>query len=150
MDRRVILLAIIITSFVFSVSLATLYAQIRIMEANAYACSFSIPALIPLFSSFGVLIGLIVYYLLSPKIEKISLKKVEAILEILEPRERETIKMLIENGGELSQAKISSKLGKVNTHRVLEKLIKRGVVSKIPLKKTNKIKLNDKFKSVFQ
>ncbi|MFH7880541.1 MAG: hypothetical protein QXI09_00840 [Candidatus Aenigmatarchaeota archaeon] len=150
MERKIVVISIIISLFVFSVSLATLYAQIRIIEANAYTCLFAVPALIPLFSSFGVLIGLLVYYILAPKIEGMAKKKIFTILDLLEPKERDVIKMIIENNGEISQAKISSVLGKVESHRIIQKLILRGVLEKNKEGKTNKIKLKEKFKDIIK
>jgi uncharacterized membrane protein len=56
--------------------------------------------------------------------------------------------MFLENKGEVLQSKISRSLGKVKAFRVIESLMKRGVVVKEPYGKTNKIKLNEKFKNI--
>jgi uncharacterized membrane protein len=67
----------------------------------------------------------------------------------LQSDEKEIIKMLVENKGEILQSKISRSLGKVKAFRIIENLVKRGIITKEPYGKTNKIKLNEKFRSIF-
>ena len=55
---------------------------------------------------------------------------------------------MIDNKGEISQSKLSSVFGKVKTFRTLRGLISRGILVKESYGKTNKIKLNDKFKDI--
>ncbi|MEM5813028.1 MAG: hypothetical protein QXU71_01555, partial [Candidatus Aenigmatarchaeota archaeon] len=62
---KFLLLAIVISIFVFLVSFGTLYAQTHIIEGTACSCTLPIPLLIPTFSSFGVIVGAIVYYFVS-------------------------------------------------------------------------------------
>ncbi len=146
--KQLILLGLILSGFVFAVSFATLYAQTHIIEGNACKCTLPIPVLIPTFASLGIFVGLIVYYILFPKAEEKHSEFFEKILDILDPNEREVIKMLISNKGEISQAKISSKFGKVKAFRILERLRKRGIIEKESYGRTNKIKLAEKFKEL--
>jgi len=129
---------------VFSVTFATLYAQTHIIEGTACSCTLPIPLLIPMFSSFGILVGLISFYLLLPTIEK-SREEAKNWIELLDPVEREVIRMIVENEGKTTQAKISKEIGKVKAFRVLERLRKRGIIEKIKERKTNIIKISNKF-----
>lgn len=72
-------------------------------------------------------------------------KDLNLFLEILDPMEREVLRMLIDNKGEISQAQISKKLGKVRAFRAIEKLRRRGILEKEKRKKTNLIKLSEKY-----
>jgi uncharacterized membrane protein len=88
---------------------------------------------------------------MSPKIEENKEKKIQLIfslVEMLNPEEKEIIKKLLENKGEILQSKLSRSFGKVKTFRVLENLRKRGIIEKEPYGKTNVIKLNEKFKNI--
>jgi uncharacterized membrane protein len=152
MDLRKKLLAVIIViaGFIFGVSFSTLYAQVHISEGTACSCTLPIPLLIPTFSSLGVFVGSLVYYMLSPKIEKKEAKDVRLLLDMLEPDEKAIIKRIIESKGEISQSKLSSEFGKVKTFRVLEGLRLRGVIEKVPYGKTNKIRLSEKFVDILR
>jgi len=59
--------------------------------------------------------------------------------------EREVLRMLIDNKGEISQAQVSKKLGKVRAFRAIEKLRRRGILEKEKRKKTNLIKLSKRY-----
>ncbi len=153
MDLRKKLLGvvIVIAGFIFGVSFSTLYAQVHITEGTACSCTLPIPLLIPTFSSLGVFVGSIVYYMLSPTVGKEARKvDTKTILELLEPREREIVRRLIESKGEIYQSKLSSEFGKVKVFRIIEDLKNRGVVEKVPYGKTNKIKLSEKFIKLFE
>ena len=110
----------------------------------AYCCRLQISLLIPLFSSFGILVGLISFYLILHTIEKRKFG-VMNLVELLDPSEREVIKMIIDNEGKIAQARISRNIGKVKAFRILEKLKSRGVIEKIKDRKTNIIKLSNRF-----
>jgi len=144
MKRKLIIFGILVSTFVFSVTFATLYAQTHIIEGTACSCTLPIPLLIPMFSSFGILVGLISFYLLLPSIEK-SKEEAKNWIELLDPIEREVIKMIINSEGKITQAKISKEIGKVKAFRVLERLKERGIIEKIKERKTNIIKISDKF-----
>jgi uncharacterized membrane protein len=147
--RKIVLGTIIIAGFIFLVSITTLYVQMQIAEKGF--CPIPLPLLVPVFASLGVFIGSLTYYLTFIKIEESREKRseiVSSMLEILQSDEKEVIKMLVENKGEILQSKLSRSLGKVKAFRVVESLMRRGVVVKEPYGKTNKIKLNEKFKNI--
>ena len=144
LKRKLIIFGILVSTFVFSVSFATLYVQTHIIEGTACSCTLPIPLLIPTFSSFGILVGLISFYLLLPTIEKTK-EEVKNWIELLDPLEKEVIEMIIENEGKVMQAKISRKIGKVKAFRILEKLKRKGIIEKIKERKTNLVKLSNKF-----
>ena len=148
MQRNFMIVIMLITGFIFAVSFSTLYAQTHIVEGTACACTLPIPILIPTFSSLGILIGSFVYYATFPKIMESEKKLAEdalVILDMLQLDERNIIKKIIENKGQITQSKLSSSFGKVKTFRVLESLKRRGIITKESYGKTNKIILNDKF-----
>jgi len=141
----------LITGFIFAVSFSTLYAQTNIIEGTACACTLPIPILIPTFSSLGIMIGSFVYYAMFPKLmesEKKLAEDAQVILDMLQLDERNIIKKIIENKGQITQSKLSSLFGKVKTFRVLESLKRRGIIIKESYGKTNKIRLNEKFNEI--
>jgi uncharacterized membrane protein len=151
-NRKIAIIGLIlITGFIFGVSFATLYAQTHIVGGTACSCTLPIPVLIPTFSSLGVLIGSIVYYLMFSKIketEKQSTRDARNLLGMLQPNERKIIEKIVENGGKISQSKLSSKFGKVKTFRLLETLRKRGIINKEKHGKTNMIELEKIFREI--
>jgi uncharacterized membrane protein len=150
-SRKSIIAIILLSGFVFAVSFGTLYAQTHIIEGTACSCTLPIPILIPTFSSLGLLIGSIVYYFMSPKMEEGREKQVQtffSLVDILKSDEKEIVKKLLENKGEMLQSKLSQSFGKVKTFRILENLKKRGVIEKEPYGKTNIIRLGEKFRQI--
>ena len=147
MKKKIIGLFALISAFVFIVSISTLYVQIEILKGNPLTCTFPVTLLIPTLSSLGLFIGLTVYYFIPSPKEKCE-KLFNFFLNFLENEEREIVKMIIENGGEISQAKISRKIGKVKTFRGIEKLRKKGMIEKIKHGKTNKIMLKKEIKEI--
>lgn len=144
MNRKIMIGTMLIAIFVFLVSFGTLYAQTHIIEGTACTCTLPIPLLIPTFSSFGIIIGTLVYYLLSPQIEKKKESKLELIKKLvafLPLPEREIVEKIVENDGEILQSELSKNFGKVKTFRILENLRSRGIIIKEPYGKTNKVKL---------
>ena len=151
LKRKSLVAIILFSGFIFAVSFGTLYAQTHIIEGTACSCTLPIPVLIPTFASLGVLIGSVLYYFMSPKIEESKEKQIQIIfslVEMLNPEEKEVVKKLFENKGEILQSKLSKSFGKVKTFRVLENLRKRGVIEKEPYGKTNLIRLSEKFKGI--
>ncbi|MEM5829054.1 MAG: hypothetical protein QW480_02310 [Candidatus Aenigmatarchaeota archaeon] len=164
---KFLLLAIVISIFVFLVSFGTLYAQTHIIEGTACSCTLPIPLLIPTFSSFGVIVGAIVYYFVSlhkseeyeilhSRIEKISriepekndIEKFKIFLDFLDRKERVVLEKIIENNGEITQSKLSRIIGKINSFRTIESLRKRGIVRKEKFGKTNRIILEEKYRKI--
>ena len=151
MKRNIMIVVMLITGFIFAVSFATLYAQTQIVEGTVCSCTLPIPVLIPTFSSLGILIGSFVYYAMFPKLmetEKRLAEDAQVILDMLQLDEKNIIKKIIENKGEITQSKLSSSFGKVKTFRVLEGLKRRGIVIKESYGKTNKIRLDEKFHKI--
>lgn len=146
LNKKLMLVVILITGFVFGVSLSTFYAESNIAKGTACSCTLPIPVLIPAFSSLGIFIGSIVYYLMVPKSgEK---HDTNAFLEMLDPDEKDVIKRLVEHDGKITQSKLSSEIGKVKVFRIVENLKRRNIIEKEPYGKTNLIKLNEKFRKI--
>jgi len=144
--QKVIILVIILAGFVFAVSFSTLYAQTHIIEGTACSCTLPIPLLIPTFSSLGIFVGSLVYYLLFPRIEESKEGEIlNLFLDFLEPGEKFILEKILENGGKITQSRLSSQFGKVKVFRILENLRKRGIIEKEAHGKTNIVKLTEKF-----
>ena len=100
---------------------------------------------LPFIISVALVVGAGTYYLMSSRLEtkEKSLKKnTEILLKMLNKDERKVIQALIENHGKALQAEITRlpEMSKVKSHRVVQKLIDRGVLQKEEFGKTNKIK----------
>lgn len=95
-----------------------------------------------------------------PKVERLEEKGDEAMegvedigdgqaldiaMRLLEPEEKRVVEALSASGGSMLQKDISYELGfsRVKTHRVLVKLIKRGIVTAEKHYNTNRIELAD-------
>ena len=152
-SRKIAIVIILITGFIFAVSFSTLYAQTHIVEGTACQCTLPIPILIPTFSSLGILVGSFVYYTMFSRLresERKCIKDTKVLLEMLPADERKIVEKIIENKGEVFQSRLSSTFGKVKTFRILENLKRRGIILKESYGKTNKIKLNEKFRGVLR
>ncbi len=149
--KNVLIVIILLTGFIFGVSFSTLYAQTHISQGSVCSCTLPIPILIPTFSSLGVFIGSVVYYLFFPKIEENSeryLKDTRALIDLLTHEEAKLIRMIVENGGKITQNKLSSPSDRVKVHRTLKNLELRGIIKKEPYGKTNMIRLTKKFSEI--
>ena len=101
--------------------------------------------LLPFVAFIGLLIGTLVYYIMSDKIihQEQSLKKnSKIILNFLTGQE--VIETLMENEGKVQQYELSHlpNLNKLKTHRILVNLEQKGIIHKEKLGKINKIVLN--------
>lgn len=69
---------------------------------------------------------------------------IEIALRLLESDEKQVVKVLVEAGGSMLQKEISWKTGfsRVKTHRILVRLLRRGVVTSEKYYNTNKITLS--------
>ncbi len=69
----------------------------------------------------------------------------EDILKVLKPDERLVVELLLKNGGKMLQRDIRWEAGfsRLKTHRVITRLIERGIVKKMPMGNTNQIILED-------
>lgn len=72
-------------------------------------------------------------------------RPLDVALRLLEPDERRVVEALKDSGGEMLQKDISYDLdlSRVKTHRILVKLLKRGVVTAEKYYNTNRIELAD-------
>lgn len=77
--------------------------------------------------------------------ERAYSKSMDIAFRLLEPDERRVVDVLVKAGGTMLQKEISWELGfsRVKTHRVLVKLLRRGVVTAEKYYNTNRIELAD-------
>jgi hypothetical protein len=102
---------------------------------------------IPIFGFFGIVVGTLIYYIMSGDVEKkeqIIQHNSEIVLKLLNPEERKVIKKIVESEGKLQQLEITYMEGftKVKAHRVIESLVNKGILEKDKLGKTRMIRLN--------
>lgn len=101
---------------------------------------------LPLVLVGGFLMGVGVSYMYFER--KVELPKTpaqeQAMLGMLPSDEKKVISKLVSEGGRATQAEISriEGIGKVKAHRIIERLERRGTVSKEASGKTNIIRLN--------
>lgn len=103
--------------------------------------------LFPFIAFIGLLLGTIVYYIMSDKViqQEQSLKKnTKIILNFLTGQERKVIETLLDNEGKVQQYELSHlpNLNKLKTHRILINLEQKGIIHKEKLGKINKIVLH--------
>ena len=111
--------------------------------------------LLPFIAFFSLLIGTIVYYIMSDKViqqEKYLEKNTKIILNFLTGQEKKVIETLLENEGRVQQYDLSHlpNLNKLRTHRILINLEQKGVIHKEKLGKINKIVLNKELYDVLK
>ena len=107
--------------------------------------------LIPVFLISGIAIGALVFYFMTNKLDnkKEETKKiVNTLINFLNKDEKKILEFLIDNNGKAFQSEISrlEGIGKLKSHRVLAKLIDRGVIETEKHGKTNIVKLNKQIK----
>jgi len=108
-------------------------------------------AAIPLIASIAVVVGAATYYFMSGVMEtkEKSLKKnSEILLRFLSPEEKKLVNALIESNGKVLQAEITRLPGmtKVKSHRVVQRLVDRGVIETVSLGKTNIVRFSKEVK----
>ena len=150
-SKKIIATSMLMTIFVLIVSLTALYVQAQIEYGTVCSCAIPVPVLIPLLSSIGLLLGTLIYYVYSPRFEKGGIDR-NAVLKFLNPTEQKVMNVILDNRGEITQAKIVSQTGlqKVKVFRVIERLMAKGILSKEPHGKTNKIRLSDEIGEIFE
>ncbi|MAG22390.1 MAG: hypothetical protein CL943_03765 [Candidatus Diapherotrites archaeon] len=99
-------------------------------------------AAIPLIASIALIAGAGTYYLMTGKVEikQEALKSnTEVLLQFLNLDEKKLVNLLIENHGKALQAELTRLPGmsKVKSHRIVQRLIDRGVIETDKLGKTN-------------
>ncbi|MEM7815895.1 MAG: helix-turn-helix domain-containing protein [Candidatus Aenigmatarchaeota archaeon] len=135
---------LILTAFIFVVAISSLYVQIQVSSGNACGCAIPIYLFVPLIGSMGLMIGVLAYYLLSPKFEKPPIDK-KLLLNFMERNDAAVISALLENKGEMSQADIVRQTGlpKVKVFRIINSLKSKGIITKEQNKKINIIRLSE-------
>ncbi len=134
---------LVITVFIMIVAMAALYVQMQVSSGNACNCEIPLYVLVPIIGAMGLFIGVLSYYLLSPKFEKPAVDKTQ-LLGFLERDEAAVMKAIIENKGEVPQAEIVKQTGlpKVKVFRILHSLKIKGIVTKEQQKKINIVRLS--------
>ncbi len=140
---------LIITVFILIVALAALYVQMQVSGGTACNCEIPLYVLVPIIGAMGLFIGVISYYLLSPKFEKPAVDRSQ-LLAFLGRDESAVMKIILDNKGEVSQAEIVRQTGlpKVKVFRVLHGLKLRGIVTKEQDKKVNIVRLSEGMKKL--
>ena len=103
--------------------------------------------ILPFIGFIGLIVGIVVFYIMSDKVikqEKSLEKNTKIILNFLTGQERKVIETLLENDGKVQQYELSHlpNLNKLKTHRILISLEQKGIIHKEKLGKINKIVLN--------
>ncbi|MFH1391010.1 MAG: hypothetical protein ABIH20_01730 [Candidatus Diapherotrites archaeon] len=106
---------------------------------------------LPIMLSLALLVGAGTYYLMAQQVEfkdKSLKKNTDVILKLLNPDEKKLVNLLLDNNGKILQAEVTRLPGmtKVKSHRVVQKLIDRGVLEKESVGKTNVLKFTDEVK----
>ncbi len=88
---------------------------------------------LPLLLSLAVLVGAGTYYDMSGKVESSqnnARKTGEIVLKFLDSREKKVVDLLIKNQGKTLQSEVSRSegMGKLKSHRVIQKLSDKGVI----------------------
>ncbi len=142
--------SLITSIFVLIVSVTSLYVQNIIYEGDVCSCFIPISILIPIIASIGLLIGVVVYYLFSPKFEKKIDRNI--VLRLFDSTEAEIINHLLNNSGEATQASIvkSTNIPKVKVFRTIERLKRKEILEKKPRGKTNTITLRKEIVNILK
>lgn len=141
-----------------------IYSPNLIMLTNPTVCTINgvcqheervhlLTELVPVFILAGVIIGAIVFFFMSSRLEnkQNDLEKVTSTLvQFLNKEEKLVVQKLIDNEGKVLQAEISriEGIGKVKSHRVIQRLCDRKVIVVEHFGKTNIVKLTKEIKSV--
>ncbi len=134
--------------FNFNANYDEKYAELRQIETEEPEKEETPPntALYILMATAIVFFGLIAILIIT---RKRGYKKIEVALTVLEPRESKILKIISENGGSMTQAKLFEQttfFSKPTLSRVLDKLLQRKLIEKEEKGRTNIIKLGEKLK----
>jgi uncharacterized membrane protein len=108
---------------------------------------FPVYYFIPVIAFSGLAVGASVYYISSERVERSKVDKDKfraTLLSTLAPNERSVVELLLENNGSVPQYELTrlSGMNKVQTHRLLVNMEKRGLIKKTRLGKVNKVEIN--------
>lgn len=111
------------------------------------AYSKFLTALVPVFVVVGIIIGALVFFFMSSRLEnkeKNLAKVTDVLIQFLARDEKLVVQKLLENDGKILQAELSrvEGLGKLKVHRIVQRLVDRQVVEVEKYGKTNIVKLS--------
>jgi hypothetical protein len=149
---NLVLAVAIIMGFIFTVSISIYF--IRENYGLSCRCKLSLPIVISILTSLGVFVGILTYYFISKSFNREKTKifgNIEKTLNFLEIEEKKIILALIKKNGETMQNNLSNITGidPVKLHRRLINLENKGVLKKQKNGMTNKIILQEDFKTIF-
>lgn len=152
--KDIFLILSILLGFIFILSFSIIYVSDAIKNNNACGCVIPIPYMILLLSSMGLFVGCFSsYFLIAKQIKenKEINKNIEITLGFLDKNERSIVKELIKNKGRLNQSEFEKVTGlnRVKVHRILQKLLSKGLVEKTSIGKSNVVQLREELKSIF-
>lgn len=109
--------------------------------------------LIPVFIAIGFVVGAAAFYFFTEnkKVEYVEVKpNPDAVLRLLSEEERKVVSKIADEGGKALQSEISllGGMGKVKSHRIIDRLEKRGIIEKEQHGKTNLVKLSKELKEI--
>jgi len=141
-----------------------LYSPNLIMLTNPTVCTINgvcqheervnlLTELVPVFILAGIVIGAIVFFFMSSRLENKQndlVKVTSTLVQFLNKEEKLVVQKLIDNDGKVLQAEITriEGIGKVKSHRIIQRLVDRKVIEVESFGKTNIIKLTKEIKSV--
>lgn len=107
--------------------------------------------LVPVFIIVGIVIGALVFFFMSSRLEnkQKDLKNLSKVLvQFLGKDERLVVQKLLDSDGKVLQAELSRTegLGKLKSHRIIQRLVDRQVVEVEKFGKTNIVKLSKEIK----
>ncbi len=151
--KPLILIFGVLTFFIFMISFTVFYTT----ERFSTTCGCSLPpwVIIVAMSSLGLFVGLATYYIISnnyfkekKEIEKNLLK----FLDLLKLEDKDILKKIIENGGEINQSSLSKSLNldKVKISRIVSKMEKKNILKKEKNGMTNRLILKNNLKKLFE
>jgi len=108
----------------------------------------------PAFVIAGFILGVLAFFFFGEtrKVERIESKpEKETVLKLLEKDERKILARVVEEGGRVLQSELShiEGVGKVKAHRIVDRLVSRGVIEKESHGKTNLVKLTKEMQKLF-
>lgn len=115
----------------------------------------SVLSYMPLVVVLGFVFGIIVSYLYFERKVNVpapSKDSKKALLSMLNPLEAKVIRKVLENNGEVLQADVSrlEGVGKVKAHRVIDRLLRRGVLEKEQKGKINILRIRKDIKDAME
>lgn len=176
MDKKNLIVGLIILSFVLLITSSLLYIskarserQIDPLEIEAMDKEEIIQYIyekqslghlpfyyiIPVFAFFGILVGAFIYYIMNEDLEKKQKTieyNTEVILKLLNPEERKVMRKIVDNNGKIQQVEITYMEGytKVKAHRIVESLVRKGILQKESLGKMRMITMNNEFYEILK